>query len=77
MINSLEKSRKKFQEKSGDPVYSPNPETHLRHIEVVFQHLLKIRLRMKEIKCNILKRHIQYLGHLISKTGIEPLPEKN
>ena len=48
----------------------------MRHIEIVFQCLLKTRLTLKEIKCNFLKRHIQYLGHLISETGIEPLPEK-
>ena len=57
-------------------IYSPNPETHMRHTEVVFKHLLKLRLKLKEIRCNFLKRHIQYLGHLISETGIEPLPEK-
>ena len=56
-------------------IYGPNPETHLRHFQVVFQCLLKTRLKLKEIKCNILKIHIQYLGHLISETGIEPLPE--
>ena len=49
---------------------------HLRHIEVVFQHLLKTGLKLKEIKCNLLNKHIQYLGYLISETGIEPLPEK-
>ena len=49
--------------------------THLRQIEVVFQCLLKTRLKLKEIKSNILKRHIQYLGHLISETGIKTLPE--
>ena len=48
----------------------------MKHIEIVFKHLLKIRLKLKEIKCNFLKRHIQYLGYLISKTGIETLPEK-
>ena len=57
-------------------IYSPDPETHLKHIKIVFQHLLETRLVLKEIKCNFLKRHIQYLGHLISETGIEPLPEK-
>ena len=27
-------------------------------------------------KCNFFKTHIQYLGHLISGDGVEPLPEK-
>ena len=57
-------------------IYSSDLETYLKHIEIVFQCLLKTRLYLKEIKCNFLKRHIQYLGHLISETGIEPLPEK-
>ena len=30
-------------------IYSPNRETHLKHIEIVFQHLLKTRLQLKEI----------------------------
>ena len=27
-------------------------------------------------KCNFLKAHLQYLGHIISGKGIEPVPEK-
>ena len=38
--------------------------------------LIKTGLKLKEMKCNFLKRHIQYLGHLLSETGIEPLTEK-
>ena len=34
---------------------------------------IKTGLKLKEIKCSFLKRHIQYLGHLISETGIESL----
>ena len=33
-------------------------------------------LKLKESKCNFLKAHVQYLGHLISGKGIEPVPEK-
>ena len=32
--------------------------------------------KLKEIRCNFLNRRIQYLDHLISETGIEPLREK-
>ena len=31
---------------------------------------------MKPSKCNFLKLHIEYLGHLISGTGIYPLEQK-
>ena len=33
-------------------------------------------LKLKEVKCNFLKKHIQYLGHIVSGEGITPLPEK-
>ena len=49
---------------------------YLKHIEIICQHLLKTRLKLKEIKCKFLKRHIQYLGHLIFETGIESFPER-
>ena len=31
---------------------------------------------MKREKCSFFKKHIQYLGHLVSEKGYEPLPEK-
>ena len=31
---------------------------------------------MKREKCSFFKKHIQYLGHVILKEGIQPLPEK-
>ena len=50
-------------------IYSPNVKTHLKHLRQVFQ-------RMREADCNFLKVHLQYLGHIISGKGIEPVPEK-
>ena len=32
--------------------------------------------RIQAQKCGFFKKHIQYLGHLISDEGIQPLPEK-
>ena len=57
-------------------IFSPDIETHLKHIRQVFERLRKADLRLKKEKCNFLKAHIQYLGHLISGEGIEPVPEK-
>ena len=31
---------------------------------------------MKREKCDFFKKHLQYLVHLVSKEGFEPLPEK-
>ena len=33
-------------------------------------------MKLKEVKCNFFKRHIQYIGQIISGEGITPLPEK-
>ena len=33
-------------------------------------------LKLKEVKCSFLKKHIQYLGHIVSGNGITPMPEK-
>ena len=57
-------------------VYSPDMETHLEHLRSLFEKLRKADLKLKEVKCNFLKKHIQYLGHIVSGKGITPLPEK-
>ena len=57
-------------------VYSPDMETHLEHLRKLFMKLREADLKLKEVKCNFLKKHIQYLGHIISGNGITPMPEK-
>ena len=57
-------------------IFSETEEEHLRHLEIIFERLRKAKLKLKLQKCNFFKRHIQYLGHLISSEGIHPLPEK-
>ena len=57
-------------------VFSPNMETHLKHLRPLFERLRNADLKLKEVKCNFLKKHIQYLGHIISGEGITPVQEK-
>ena len=57
-------------------IFSKNEKDHLQHLEEIFNRLRHFGLKMKREKCAFLKQHIQYLGHLISKAGFEPLPEK-
>ena len=49
---------------------------HLAHLEEIFGRLKGVGLKLKLEKYCFLKKHIQYLGHLISAEGIQPLPEK-
>ena len=57
-------------------VFSPDMETHMEHLRVLFERLQAADLKLKEVKCNFLKKHIQYLGHIVSGECITPLPEK-
>ena len=57
-------------------IFSKTEEEHLQHLEEIFIRLRKFGLKMKREKCSFFKKHIQYLGHLVSEDGFEPLPEK-
>ena len=57
-------------------IYSRSEKEHLEHLEEIFMRLKAAGLKLKLEKCCFFKKHIQYLGHLISADGIQPLPEK-
>ena len=57
-------------------IFSKTEEEHLQHLEEIFVRLRKFGLKMKHEKCSFFKKHIQYLGHLVSEKGFKPLPEK-
>ena len=57
-------------------IFSKTKEEHLQHLEEIFVRLRKFGLKMKREKCSFFKKHIQYLGHLVSEKGFETLPEK-
>ena len=49
---------------------------HLHHLEVVFKCLKEADLKLKLSKHQFFENHLHYLGHVISKQGIQPLPQK-
>ena len=57
-------------------IYSRSEKEHLEHLEEIFTRLKAAGLKLKLVKCCFFKKHIQYLGHLISAEGIQLLPEK-
>ena len=57
-------------------IFSKTPQEHLSHIRKVFEKLRLAKLSMKMSKCNFFSKEIQYLGHILSATGIQPLPPK-
>ena len=46
------------------------PQENLSHIRKVFKKLRSAKLSMKMSKCNFFSKEIQYLGHILSATGI-------
>ena len=57
-------------------IYSSTPEEHLEHIRTVFEKLCDAKLSMKLSKCHFFAKEIQYLGHILGKEGIKPVPAK-
>ena len=57
-------------------IYSSTPEEHLEHIRTVFEKLRDAKLSMKLSKCHFFAKEIQYLGHILGKEGIKPIPAK-
>ena len=51
-------------------IFSKTPQEHLSHIRKVFEKLSSAKLSMKMSKCNFFSKEIQYLGHILSATGI-------
>ena len=78
LINKVLKGLHKFAVTYLDDIviFSKNEEEHLEHLRIIFQRLKEAGLKLKRSKCDFMKTQIQYLGHLISSTGIQPLPEK-
>ena len=57
-------------------VFSPDPETHLKHLTQIFDRLREAGLRLKPQKCVFGVDKIHYLGHVIDRTGIRPDEKK-
>ena len=56
-------------------VYSKNKEEHKEHLHIVLWVLRENHLYSKFSKCDFYKPQIQYLGHIISETGIDVDPK--
>ena len=57
-------------------IFSKTLQEHLLHIRTVFEKLKSANLSMKKSKCSFFSKEIQYLGHILSATGIRPLSAK-
>ena len=52
------------------------PEEHIERLGAVLQKSRAAGLKLKPSKCEFFKDHITYLGHIVSKDGVETNPRK-
>jgi len=57
-------------------IYSKTEEEHATHLRLIFEALRKHDVRIKLQKCHFYRTRIEFLGHIISRNGIEPAKEK-
>ena len=55
-------------------VFSKTP--HIKRLQSVFEKLDKAGLHLTPSKCKFFKKRVKYLGHIVSKNGIETNPKK-
>ncbi|CAC5360194.1 unnamed protein product [Mytilus coruscus] len=51
-------------------IWSEDFESHLQHLDLIFQKLKQANLKLRPNKCDFAKSGILYLGHIISKDGL-------
>ena len=57
-------------------VYSKSEKKHERHLRIVLQTLKEHKLYAKFSKCEFWLKRVTFLGHIISRNGLEVDPEK-
>ena len=57
-------------------VFSQTPEEHLDRLQAVFDKLKAAGLKLKPSKCELFKKQINYLWHVVGQEGVSTDPDK-
>ena len=57
--------------------FSSSFEEHLKYLGQVFDRLREANLKLQLTKCHFAVKELNFLGHIISKNGIQVDSEKN
>lgn len=57
-------------------IYSPDEYTHLQHIDTILRKLETAGMRISPAKSKFFKSEVQFLGFIVTKSGIRTCPEK-
>ena len=55
-------------------VYSRTLEEHLGHLQKVIARLRSANLKLKPSKCEFVRPEVEYLGHVITASGLKTSP---
>ena len=58
-------------------IFSRTVEKHLERLREVFQRFKDANLKINPINCEFFRQKVHFLGHIVSREGIETDPEKN
>ena len=57
-------------------VFGGSFQQHLERLKTVFLHPKKAGMKLKPNKCHFTRSEVRYLGHVVSRGGIQADPEK-
>lgn len=57
-------------------IASKDPEEHENHLQLLFKRLQDFGMVINVAKCTFGAAEVEFLGHVVSKEGVKPLPEK-
>ena len=57
-------------------VFSKTLEEHVFRLRIVFEKLKQVGLKLQPSKCKLFRQELIYLGHVVSKDGIQTDPKK-
>ncbi|XP_061765808.1 uncharacterized protein LOC133558442 [Nerophis ophidion] len=55
-------------------IYSPTFEAHLTSLREIFSRIHAAGLRLNHKKCHLARDHVLFLGHVVSRHGLQPDP---
>ena len=55
-------------------IFSPTLCDHLQHLRRVIDRLREVNLKLKPTKCKFVRESVDYLGHVITATGLQTNP---
>lgn len=57
-------------------VYGRDFEQEIERLTQVFERLIDANMKLKPKKCQLFKKEVAYLGHIVSERGIANDPDK-